>query len=47
MDVLISYVLLFGVMYLPWFDFSMDPTASVHQILYKFQEKCDRTPGNY
>jgi hypothetical protein len=30
MDVLISYVLLFGVVYLAWCDFAMDPTKERH-----------------
>jgi hypothetical protein len=34
-EVQISYILLFGVVYLTWCDFAMDPTASVHQILFK------------
>jgi hypothetical protein len=27
-------------------DFAMDPTANVHQILYKSRKKCDGDPGN-
>jgi hypothetical protein len=41
-DVLISYVLLFEVVYLTWCDFAMDPTEDQYQIL----EKCDGDPGN-
>jgi hypothetical protein len=34
-DVLIFYVILFGVVYLAWCDFTMDWTVSVHQMLCK------------
>jgi hypothetical protein len=45
-DVLILYVLLFGVVYLTWCNFVMDPTASVYQILCKSRKKWDGDPDS-
>jgi hypothetical protein len=36
---LIFYVLLFGVVYLAWWDFKMDPTIEQHQIFCKSRKK--------
>jgi hypothetical protein len=38
-DVLIFYVRLFGVAYVTWWDFAIDPTTEQHQIWYKSREK--------
>jgi hypothetical protein len=46
MDVLINYVLLFGVVNLDSCHFAMDPTAIVLQIVYKSSKNCDGDPGN-
>jgi hypothetical protein len=46
MDVLNFYVLLFGVAYLVWWDFAMDPTKKQHQILCRSWKKWDGDPGN-
>jgi hypothetical protein len=46
MDVLIVYVLLFGIVYLASSDFAMDPTTSVHQILCKSRKERDGDPSN-
>jgi hypothetical protein len=45
-EVLTSYVLLFGVVFLARCDFAIDPTASVHQMLCKSRKKCDEDFGN-
>jgi hypothetical protein len=45
-DVPIFYVLLFGVAYVAWYDFAMDPKASVHQVLCKSRKKYDGDPAN-
>jgi hypothetical protein len=33
------YALLFGVVYLPWCDFAIDPTNEHHQIFVQISEK--------
>jgi hypothetical protein len=43
--VLISYVLLFGLIYLDWCDFVMNLTKEKHQILCKSLKDCDGDPG--
>jgi hypothetical protein len=45
-DVLTFYGLLLGVVYLTWWDFAIDPTASVHQILCKYR-KVRRRPWQW
>jgi hypothetical protein len=37
---------LYGVVYLAWCNFAMDPTEEQHQILCKSHKKCDEDPGN-
>jgi hypothetical protein len=44
-DVLIFYVLLFGVLYLAWCDFVTDPTKEQHKILHKSRKKCNGGPA--
>jgi hypothetical protein len=45
-DVLVFYVFLFGVVYLAWWGFAMEPTKEKRQILYKSRKKCDGDFGN-
>jgi hypothetical protein len=46
-EVLILYVLLFGVMYLAWCDFALDPTKKHPQNLCKSEgeKKLEGDPG--
>jgi hypothetical protein len=46
MDMVIIYVHLFGVLYVAWCDFKIDPTKEQNQILCKSQKKWDGDPGN-
>jgi hypothetical protein len=41
------YVFLFGVVYLAWCDFEVDPTESVHQMLCKISDKVRRRPWQW
>jgi hypothetical protein len=40
-DMLIFYILLFGLVYLAWWDFAMDLTKEQHQMLCKSWKKCN------
>jgi hypothetical protein len=42
MELLIINILLFGVVYQAWYDFVMDSTDNVHQILCKSRKKVQR-----